>query len=818
MLNSIGLVYFSQGNYSQALEHYQKSLALYDELGDKAGRTNALINIGNVYGSQGNYAQALDYYEKSLTLIEELGNKAGLAITLINIGVIYSLQGNYARALGYYHRSFTLKEELGDNDGSARILNNIGSIYALQGNYTQALEYFLKGFKLMDELGDRAMRATAVSNIGNVYNSQGKYVEALEYYQRSLALTEELGDKAQQAITLNNIGEVHGSQGNYAQALEYFQKSLVLREELGNKAGRAITLNNIGEAYNSQGNYVRALEHAQIASTLGNQVGSNSILWRAQLTAGRAHRALAQPDLARKAFSEAIATIESLRTQTAGGEQERQRSFERQVDPYLELSDLLADGGNTAQALETVERARSRVLLDVLQAGRVNIAKAMSPAEQEQERQFNLRLAALNQQATREQSRPQPDPARLDEINRQLDKARLEFEDFRTKLYAAHPELKVRRGEALSLTAQDFGQLLPDGQTALLEFAISEQQVSLFVLTKSSRGAEVEIKCYPLAIKPKELAADAVSFREMLLEKNLEFAQLAVELYQHLLQPAAAQLRGKRALVIVPDGPLWELPFQALKTPAKRYLLQDHVIFYAPSLSALREMSRRKPTQQAAPTLLALGNPALGVPGKGRAAVLMGKNLVPLPDAGQQVRELQRLYGSARSKIYVGAEAREERVKSEANNYSILHLAAHGILNDRAPMYSHLVLAQGGEGSKEDGVLEAREIVELDLKADLAVLSACETARGRVSAGEGMIGLTWALFVAGVPRTVVSQWKVESDSTSELMVEFHRQFKTQGAKGGAAEALRKASLKLLRGNKYNHPFHWAGFIVIGDGF
>ena len=136
-------------------------------------------------------------------------------------------------------------------------------------------------------------------------------------------------------------------------------------------------------------------------------------------------------------------------------------------------------------------------------------------------------------------------------------------------------------------------------------------------------------------------------------------------------------------------------------------------------------------------------------------------------------------------------------------------------------MYSHVVLSQAAGDSKEDGLLEAWEIMNLDLKADLVVLSACDTARGRIGAGEGVIGLTWAFFVAGSPTTVVSQWSVESASTTELMLNFHRNLKAPG--GGSqyamtkAEALRQAQLKLLRTKRYQHPFFWAGFVVVGDG-
>jgi CHAT domain-containing protein len=141
------------------------------------------------------------------------------------------------------------------------------------------------------------------------------------------------------------------------------------------------------------------------------------------------------------------------------------------------------------------------------------------------------------------------------------------------------------------------------------------------------------------------------------------------------------------------------------------------------------------------------------------------------------------------------------------------------MLNNASPMYSHLVLAPGDKN--EDGLLEAWEIMQLDLKADLAVLSACETARGRFGAGEGMIGLTWSLFVAGVPTTVVSQWKVESASTRDLMVSFHRGLSSSPrdskAKATKTEALRRASLKLLKNPETSHPFYWAGFVLVGDG-
>jgi CHAT domain-containing protein len=194
----------------------------------------------------------------------------------------------------------------------------------------------------------------------------------------------------------------------------------------------------------------------------------------------------------------------------------------------------------------------------------------------------------------------------------------------------------------------------------------------------------------------------------------------------------------------------------------------------------------------------------------------------PLPEAETEVKTLARLYGTANSRIFIGPEAREGIVKTEAPKYKVLHFATHGLLDNRNPMFSYLTLAQTAGDPNEDGLLEAREIINMDLPARLAVLSACQTARGRVGAGEGVIGMSWALFVAGVPTTVASQWKVDSASTTSLMIDFHRRLTMRPAnpklKEAKAEALRQAELGLLRSERYRHPFYWAGFVMIGDGW
>lgn len=847
-LNTIGGVFQLLGNYPQAQEFYLRSLQLAEATGDKKGTSNVLNNLGLLASAQGDFAQALAYYRRSLQLAGELADKANIAYTFNNIGAVYFSQGNYALALENYQQSLKLKEEIGDKASIPGSLTNIGQLHREQGNYAQALDFLQRSLKLKEELKDKAGIANTLNSIGIVYYFQKNYAQALDYFQKSLQLREELKDKPGLAEAISNIGLIHDAQGDYQRAIEYYQRGLKIKEELGDKAGIANGLSNVAASYLDAGQYALALENAERSSAMAAQLGIPPVLWSARTTAGMSHLALKQNDRARQAFLDAIATVEKLRGQVAGTEQDQQRYFEDKLSPYYAMVELSVSEKNYAEALAYAERSKSRTLLDVLSNGRVNITKAMTADEISRDRALLGEVSSLNTQISRLKLQPKAEAQRLAELNTRLEKARLEYESFQTSLFASHPELKVQRGQTQPLILDDAQALLHDAKTALLEFVVAEDKTYLFVLTKAAttgkqNSSPVTLSIYPLAIKSKELAGLADSFLKRVAERDLTVKEPARQLYDLLVKPAEKQLQGIKKLCIVPDGPLWNLPFQALLQEDKGYLLEQYAIFYAPSLSVLREMQRKgaqlrlaqrqpnvAPAQArtlakvsyvaSSPELFALGNPALN--GEKTVAARTGlrdEPLDPLPEAEKEVKRLGQLYGAERSMVLIGDKAVEETVKAFAGKYQVIHFAAHAILDDRNPMYSKIILSPQREHPAEDGLLETWEIMKLDLNAEMVVMSACQTARGRVGAGEGIIGMTWALFNAGVPSAVVSQWKVDSARTSELMVEFHKNLLRHRAGGKAAasksEALREAALKLLHG-PYNHPAYWAGFILIGD--
>lgn len=821
-LINLGTEQYRKGNFALAIEYNQQAISVGERVSDREGVARANNNIGILHFVQGDYPQATGRFQKNLALNEALNDKPKIANALNNIGNVYYEMGNNVRALEYYQKSLAIREAVGDKEGASFALGSIGNIYLIQGNHAQALEYFQKSLAISESLDDKSTIAITLDNIGFTYGSDDNYELALQYLQKSLTLREASGEnKEGVARTLNNIGNAHYHHGNYTAAVEYYDKSLTLRTAIGDKGGIATTLSSLARVNIKEGHYAEGLDFAERATTLARLIGDGDVNWRSRVSAGNAYQAMKQPMQASAAYEEAIASIEMLRANIAGGAAEQQRFFESKLSPYYAMVDLLIIQNKAAEALTFAERAKARVLLSILQSGHINVTKAMTSGEQQQEHALEKELISINNQVSRESASQRTDAPRHAELHLQQGKARLRLEDFKTQLYATHPELRTQRGEAQPLRLEETSGLLSGPDCALLEYVVTDDRTYLFVVTRAAK-TEPEVHVYPVQVDREQLSRQVAAFREQLAERDLGFRASAAKLYELLLKPAQAQLRGKTNLVVVPDYSLWDLPFQALITGTRHFLIEDAAISYALSLTVLREMTKRKSHHADAQptTLLALGNPTVGKETVERARLAVrDESLIPLPEAEQEVKALSRLYGAENSKIFVGPEAREDVVKREAGKAAILHFATHGTLNNSAPMYSHLVLAQGD--ANEDGLLEAWEIMQLDLKADLAILSACETARGRYSAGEGMIGLTWAMFVAGVPTTVVSQWKVEAASTRDLLVGFHRGLRAgpHAGKSGEskAQALRLAALNVMKHPETNHPFYWAGFILVGDG-
>ena len=516
-LNNIGIVHYLRADYDVAMDYYKQALVLREAAGHKSKMASSLFNVATIHRYRGDYAQALDMYLKNLRANEEAGNVPLTAQALLNVGHVYRRTGNYALALNYYGRSLALQEQTGFKQGVADSLTAIGNVYTLQSNFPQALENYRKSLDMHRASGDKRGIQAALGSIGIAYTLQGEHRQALEYLNQSLVLSEAMGYEQGTANTLNNIGESLNALGERARAMEHVRRALRMHEATGDRPGLLVSLVVLANINISLGDFVQGLDFADRAAALAREINDPWMLEQALTAAGLAYRAQGKRPQARRSFEEAVAAIEVVRGQVAGGERDRQRFFENKVTPYAALVEMLVSENDLTEAFASAERGKARVLADVLMWGRVDVTKSMTEGELVTERRLKADIAALNGRVFRERaagarSLTGDAAAQLAALKSQLAKARLDYESFQTNLYAARPALRVQRGEMRPVRLEQALELLPDEQTAALEFVLTEEKTYLFALARRGPAAPA-LKVYTLDVGRKALAARADKFR-----------------------------------------------------------------------------------------------------------------------------------------------------------------------------------------------------------------------------------------------------------------------------------------------------------------
>jgi CHAT domain-containing protein/lipopolysaccharide biosynthesis regulator YciM len=824
VLSDLGATYFILEEYQRAKDYSEQSIRLADELKDLNdppsilpdgyGRARALQTLGDIDRRNGNHDQAIEKLQASLTIYQQLSRGDSsynfyIAGDLMALGRVYTEAGDNSGALTYLNQAVDIVRTLNDSDMMASLRNSIGVLYTEQEDYAQAKEQFDQSLKIYT--GDKNQRETArvLLNLGVIEQRQHLYDQALMNFKSSLQ-TAKATSNIDIAIAANEgIGVVLTAKKDFAGAIESLNNGLALAKQTGDKIRQAEILWRSAQAYYEEGNYSQSTELAESALTLARASHLPKLTYLATTTLGESLAAQKKPDLAIETLKDAVEQLEALREHVAGSELETQLFLENKVASYNALVDLLIGQGKPREALLYAERAKGRVLLDVLRDGKPDLAKALTPAEKAETQRLNRRISEINDTIRKQEI---SDSSSLNSLYAQLDAARVEYRSFQDTLYVTHPNLRIRSGHTASLSTADLNGLTADGDTAYLEYVVAKDGISLFVLSKNKSNGAPEVKVYRIATDPEDLNRKVNEFHDALAEQRLSYASGARELYTLLIGPAEQQLRNVGTVCIVPDSFLWNVPFQALMTPSENFLIENHALYYAPSLSVLREMNRKKDVGATTNTsLIAFGNPVVGKDEQ------RNTDLCPLPEAEQEVSSIAKSFAQKDSRIFIGREASEKTFKSLAQTYSVIHLATHGVIDNRQPLYSHLLLTKTEGDPENDGRLEARQIIDMNLNADLAVLSACETANGKISPGEGVIGMSWAFFVAGTRSMLVSQWKVNSASTSKLMVNFYSSlaFEQNELHSKKADSLRTAALHLLKDERYHHPFYWGGFVLVG---
>ncbi|MGM0425621.1 MAG: tetratricopeptide repeat protein [Thermodesulfobacteriota bacterium] len=858
-LLKLGLVDARLETYERAVPNLEKGIEIMANLELGEARVSALTDLGLVLENATDYQKALDQFESAASLIGSLNKPQLMARQYMRMGRIYDLRlSRYARAKISYKRAYDIYETLGQKENMAQALLDMGRSCRLLGNFQEAEHNYQAALRFIEK-GENNLRLKANVHMEQANNAwfQARYQEAFELQDKVHRLAEQNDWPLEQVMALNTSGLIWWTLGDHERALRELKKALDLAETLRiRKDEKATTLNNMGLVYRHMGDFQQALDvldqaldidrslnsrwamaydlknqamtylmmkdpekalplfkdALKMARDIGNQINVAKILlgygqaleqhreegkaetiyrkaltlsrsmhlqetqWRALFGLGRLSLSLGNRQEARDFLTRAMEVIEGVRSEIRL-DQLKDGFMRGKMSVYETLVSLLVEMGKPREAFNIAERSRARNLIDLLGNQRLTLKGAVDQALYDQQKQLKSRIReyeALLVQAENE--------AEQKTYEKGFNRASDQYRDLMLRIQAEHPELATLVS-VNPLTLRKIQDLIEPG-VALLAFYVVPDQVFCWVITPES----VRLLVTPLG---RETLREAIlDYRRML--QNLEPTEkLSKTLYSWVLSRVRPQLESVNTLGIVPHDALHHLSLATLYD-GKNHMADRFALFYLPSASVLKYTRQRRSPEKSV-NVLAIGNPDLKNPA------------LELPFAEHEVASIG--WNFPQITVLTGDKATESWVVRHMGDFGVVHMASHGEFDPINPLFSAIKLAKAPQ---DDGELEAAEIFGLRLRADLVMLSACQTGLGKVTAGDDVIGLNRAFLYAGTHAIISSLWRVSDISTAMLVKQFYRDYTSKNK----ADSLKHAISHVK--NRYPHPGYWGAFVLVGD--
>jgi CHAT domain-containing protein len=821
---------------------------------DRASQAEALFRNALRLSDSQDSKPARQEMQEAIRIWLQIPEAEKAAAALVQIGDHCKQARKYPDALWYYRQALDLQSL--PRALRATALNAIGLIYA--GLYVRdlAVHYLNKALEQADIIDDLSAQTIALTGLGDICRRKGDLAQSLIFITKAELLREKKHAEADPAL-LYLKGRVSQEQGLVDSAKGSLEEALVIYRNTNEVQGQVRALCALSTLSLFVSREQVALQQAEQARELADQEGKSAVTegdhlnalelrWHAWLSCARAERALGLNERALKSYYLATACFDGAwigfylvaETSSVLFKEEAQAA-------YREYVDLLMEQGQFKEACRLADRTLARTLLNFTGARRAR------PRSEDGKQAATLRL--LSRSIFR--SRLQLLASGLSRAQRA--KAQKDLEDFQDKLEETRLQTEMEHikdrwtGWPKLITPEELQEKMAQDQMSLAEFHLGEKRSFVWLFTRGEFSFAVlqSRKEIENAVKPY---LDLLATPPNRLNGERDLAKLRGQseaLFSKLFGSLSSEIERAERLIIVPDGLLHYLPFEALIQNG-RYLVEDHEISYSPSASVLvqsQDSAGRAETGDRM-ELLAFGDPVFGQKTKASvtrkgvaknavsrkgvtrtvgsrkarrrpidvirdARTSRGFQLPPLPRTRDEVEYIASLFPADRTRLYLGKDSTEAVVKRESlRRYRRLHFATHSLIDEVSPSRSAVVLTLN-DNPEEDGFLEVDEISDLDLDCDLVVLSACQTGRGQLLLGEGIVGLSRAFLYAGARSVVVSLWSVSDISTGHLMKSFYEHL--AGNLGNAA-SLRLAKLQMLHGATVTrHAYYWAPFITVG---
>jgi len=852
-LNCLGVANSIANVMSQAQEQFERAQAVAQKIKVESVLALTQLNLGYLYSDLGNVELALTSYKAALKIWESINEQQKRASTLTAMAGVYTQQGEKQTAFDLHGQALKIFRTIGHRNGEAATLNGIGYLYDTLGDRSQSLKCFTRAFQLYAAIENHHYAAITSGYIARVHLALGDKERALESFNRALAISRVVQDPRMESYTLRDIGNVLNEKGKTKEALGHYRRALSLAQDVKDRRGTALILLAVGKLVEKSGDKVEALANYEQALLLVQEVADRRREVETLMNLASVKRDLGRLDSARRDIERSLDLIEKLRTKVSSPSlrisylETVYRHYEFYVDLLMRMHERDRSGGYATLALEVNEHARARTLLENLIAARTDIRQGVDPQLLEEERQIQQQLNEKAEQQTRLLSgRTQPESEAA--MRQELEDLLNEYKEVEARVRDRSPKYAALT-QPRSLTLLGMQREL-DEDSLLVEYALGTEHSYGWAVTKHS------IESFNLPPRGEinrfaKVLYDALSQQPTATPVN-DYQTAANELSRMLLEPVAHLLPNKR-LVIVADGILQYIPFTALPEPGaekdglRTPLVISHEIVTLPSISTLAVLRNELRGRMAAgKTLAVIADPVFEKDDpRVRLSRLQVRNQVPKNIAALRGSEIEQplididldnkplvferlpfsleeaeaILDFARDKETMRAVGFDANLKTalepSIREYRIIHFATHALLNNSSPELSGIVLSLvDPTGRYQNGFLRLNEIYNLNLAAELVVLSACQTALGKETRGEGLIGLTRGFMYAGVPRVVATLWRINDRATAEFMRYFYEAMLKQHE--SPSRALRTAQIKMWEANKSALPHFWAAFTLQGE--
>lgn len=857
---NVGIIYSETGNYVKAEQYFLRSLKTYQDIfrPDNPKLASLYLNVGYFYLIVRNDSKALEYMKRAenFYIAQNQSNSINAGLLFLNMAGIYIYTADYEKAQSYLDKSLEIisVKDPGNKNELQTIYLNMGFIAEKKGQYAVAKEYYLKGLSIGDRLKNTVKVLRGLANVSYKLSDQQ---DANTYYKAALQTSIEMngGEHSETALAYLRYGDFLSATGN-TQALFYLEKSL----DLYKKAFGQVNI-DVSTAYHYIGNYhyrahdySQALEYFQLSLIAGfpgftsahisdnpeitkdnlNENILNPLTAKATALLLQYQRDTTKTEYLKSStatFSLSLKMIEMLRSSYQDEDSKlflsgnEKNTFSNALLAQVKLYVKTHSPEALAQAFSLSEKGKSAVLLSHLRdkeaknIGRIPPELLARDASLKSELYFyNKRIHDLKLAENPDLTKIKMWNSRIFDLSRKQDELVKSIEKDFPVYY------KLKYDNSVISVSEIQKRLTP--KQAIVEYTLTDSLLFVFVITQGEK------RIVTTAIDTS-FAHNLVTIRQQIAGKAFNnysgsdfkaFTQASFGLYKILLLPVQSLVKGKE-LVIIPDGELGYLSFDVLLTSLPEttkqayhklpYLIKESAISYAPSATTFfDELSVKR--QRNNGRILAIG-PDYGADNavldqKSENGNLLRSVLSSLLNAQEEIKILSEYF---KVKTYIGTKATETAFKTEASDYRVLHLAMHTVINNENPLYSKLIFFKPKGDTLDDGMLNASELINMELHADMAVLSACNTGSGKMRKGEGIMSLARDFFYAGVPGVVMTAWPIEDRSGVKLMEYFYKNIALGTPRN---EALRKAKMEYLEkcDNLTAHPHYWAAYMNVGD--